>query len=82
MVDALPPCFVGAYLVTAGSLDAPVGVVHRDRHLWRILLFGIGGDQQPSEEFATREQAALRLLQLARPPQPPPVRRVRVSRRG
>jgi hypothetical protein len=61
------PRFLDAYLVAENSTGAPpVGVVRKDRNVWRILQFGIPEDQQPSDVFATRKDAGTRLLDLAR----------------
>jgi hypothetical protein len=66
MVSPSRPSFLDAYLVAENSRGAlPVGVVRKDRNVWRILQFGIPGDQQPREAFATREEAGARLLELA-----------------
>jgi len=65
-MDDLRPSFLDAYLVAANSMDAPtVGVVRKDRHVWRIMRFGLPVDQQPREAFATREEAGQRLMHLA-----------------
>jgi hypothetical protein len=59
------PSFLNACLVTENSTGAPpVGVVRKDRNVWRILRFDAPGDQQPREAFRTREEAGVRLLEL------------------
>jgi hypothetical protein len=58
--------FLGAYLVAENSRGAvPVGVVRRERNVWRALRFGVPDDQQPREAFATREEAGIRLMEMA-----------------
>jgi hypothetical protein len=60
------PSFLDAYLVAAHSMGAsPVGVVRKERNVWRIMRFGVPADQQPREAFATREEAGTRLMELA-----------------
>jgi hypothetical protein len=60
------PSFLNAYLVAENSIGAaPVGVVRKDRNVWRILRPGVPCDQQPREAFRTREEAGVRLLELA-----------------
>lgn len=60
------PSFLDAYLVAESSMGAvPVGVVRRERNVWRILRFGMPSDQQPREAFATREEAGVRLMEMA-----------------
>ena len=55
-----------AYLVAAGGTASPyAGVVRRERHVWRIMLFGVPDKQQPKDVFATRDEAGKRLLELA-----------------
>lgn len=67
-MSGIRPTFLDAYLVAEDSMGAPaVGVVRRERHVWRIMLFGVPPAQQPPEAFATREQAGTRLLALAQP---------------
>jgi hypothetical protein len=65
MAAALKPTFLDAYLVANRTGDVLVGVVRRDRHVWRIMRFGLPVDQQPQEVFATRAEAGSRLLELA-----------------
>jgi hypothetical protein len=61
------PSFLDAYLVAEDAMGAaPVGVVRKDRNVWRIMQFGLPGDQQPREAFATRREAGVRLLEMAR----------------
>ena len=60
------PSFLNAYLVAENSTGAPpVGVVRKDRNVWRILRFGVPTDEQPSDVFRTRDEAGARLLELA-----------------
>ena len=67
MENAPTPRFLDAYLVAEDSPDAPpVGVVRKDRNVWRIIQFRIPDDQQAREVFATRREAGARLLVLAR----------------
>ena len=55
-----------AGLVATNSMGAsPVGVVRKERNVWRIMRFGVPADQQPREAFATREEAGGRLMELA-----------------
>ena len=42
-----------------------VEVVRRERNVWRILRFGLPANQQPREAFATREEAGVRLMEMA-----------------
>jgi hypothetical protein len=66
MPTAPRPSFLDAYLVAANSMGAlPVGVVRRERNVWRILRFGVPADQQPPEALATREEAGTRLMEMA-----------------
>ena len=66
MVSPSYPSFLNAYLVAENSKGAPpVGVVRKDRNVWRIMQFGVPEDQQPREAFATRHVAGVRLLELA-----------------
>ena len=66
MVNPRTPSFLDADLVAENSTGAPpVGVVRKDRNVWRILRFSIPGDQHPREAFATRQEAGARLLELA-----------------
>jgi hypothetical protein len=59
--------FLDAYLVTEDEHGAPpVGVVRKDRNVWRIMRFGIPDDQQPREVWATRREAGAHLLALSR----------------
>jgi hypothetical protein len=37
----------------------PVGVVRKDRNVWRILRFGVPTDEQPRDAFRTRDEPAL-----------------------
>lgn len=61
------PSFLDAYLVAANSMGAPVvGVVRKDRNVWRIIRLGGPMDQQPREAFATRAEAGRKLMELAR----------------
>jgi hypothetical protein len=55
--------FLDAYLVTSQSGVPPKGVVRREGHVWKIMLFGV--DKQPTEVFATRGAVAKRLMELA-----------------
>jgi hypothetical protein len=58
--------FLNAYRVAQDSRGAPsVGVVYKDRNVWRIVQFGIPADQQSREAFPTRRVAGARLLELA-----------------
>ncbi len=60
------PSFLDAYLVAANSMGAPVvGVVRKDRNVWRIIRLGVPMDQQPREAFATRAEAGRKLMELA-----------------
>ena len=66
MPTAPRPSFLDAYLVAENSMGAvPVGVVRRERNVWRTLRFDVPADQQPREAFATREEAGVRLLEMA-----------------
>jgi hypothetical protein len=66
MPNAPRPSFLGAYLVAANSMGAvPLGVVRRERNVWRILRFGVPSEQQPREALATREEAGIRLMEMA-----------------
>jgi hypothetical protein len=63
------PSFLDAYLVAKDSRGAPpVGVVHKDRTVWRIVQFSIPTDEQSGEAFRTRREAGARLLELASRP--------------
>jgi hypothetical protein len=64
----LAASFLDAYLVAESSLGGapPVGVVRKDRDVWRILRFGVPNDEQPREVFATRHEEGARLMELAR----------------
>ena len=55
--------FLDAYLVTSQPGVPPWGVVRREGHVWKIMLFGV--DKQPAEVFATRGTATNRLMELA-----------------
>ncbi len=67
MTTTIRPSFLDAYLVAIDSLGSPpVGVVRKDRHVWRIIRFAVPMSEQPREAFATREEAGRRLLELAR----------------
>lgn len=57
------PTFRNAYLVE--SRDGVVGVVRRDRSIWKVFRFGVAWTDQPAEAFATREEAGLQLIHLA-----------------
>ena len=60
------PSFLDAYLVAQNSFGAPaLGVVRKDRNVWRIMRFGLPPEQQPREAFATRLEAGQRLMELA-----------------
>jgi len=60
------PSFLDAYLVAANSIGAPpVGVVRKERNVWKILRLGVPSDEQPPEVFATRHEAGTRLMELA-----------------
>ena len=62
------PSFLDAYLVAANSYGAAaIGVVRKDRNVWRIMRFGLAPEDQPREAFATRLEAGRRLLELASP---------------
>jgi hypothetical protein len=66
-MNSARPSFLDAYLVADDSMGAPiVGVVRKERNVWRILRFGLPLDQQPREAFATREEAGVQLLELER----------------
>ena len=66
MPTAPRPSFLDAYLVAENSMGAvPVGVVLRERNVWRILRFGVSSDKQPREACATREEAGVRLMEMA-----------------
>nr|CAA9330868.1 MAG: hypothetical protein AVDCRST_MAG46-1421 [uncultured Nocardioidaceae bacterium] len=43
----------------------PVGLVRKDRNVWRIMQFELPVHRQPREAFATRAEAGQRLLELA-----------------
>jgi hypothetical protein len=59
------PSFLNAYLVAENATGAPpVGVVRKDRNVWRILRFGVPTDEQPRDAFRTRDEAGARLLEL------------------
>ncbi|MEP7055131.1 MAG: hypothetical protein ABI912_07760 [Actinomycetota bacterium] len=58
--------FLNAYLVAGDSESAPLGVVRRDPHVWRIFLFGVAAVDQPTQVFATRDPAGARLVELTR----------------
>jgi hypothetical protein len=61
------PRFPNAYLVVDDRTGAaPVGVVRKERNVWRILRFDVPGEAQPEDVFATRQEAGARLLALAR----------------
>lgn len=65
MTNRPRPSFLDAYLVAENSMGAPaIGVVRKDRHVWRILRFGVGADQQPREAFATRQEAGAYLFEI------------------
>lgn len=67
MTIAARPSFLDAYLVATDSMGSPpLGVVRKDRNVWRIIRFGIPMDAQMREAYATREEAGRRLLELAR----------------
>ena len=56
--------FLDAYLVATDSMGArPVGLVRKDRDVWRAMRFGAPGDTWLSEVFATRAEAGTRLLE-------------------
>ena len=57
------PTFRDAYLVEDSRGGLYVGVVRRERAVWRILRFGVPDDLQPREAFASREEAGTRLLE-------------------
>jgi len=61
------PTFRDAYLVEESMGGPAVGVVRRDRAVWRVIRFGVSDDRQPREVFATREEAGAHLLELATP---------------
>jgi hypothetical protein len=66
LLQAANEVLLDAYLVAENSIGAPpVGVVRKDRNIWRLLRFGVHADQQPSEVFATRREAGARLMELA-----------------
>ena len=65
MTSPARPSFLDAYLVAENSMGAPVGVVRKERNVWKILRFGVPTDQQPREAFATRQEAGARLLEIA-----------------
>lgn len=61
------PSFLDAYLVAENSMGAPaIGVVRKERNVWRVLRFGVDADQQPRHGFPTREEAGSYLLELER----------------
>lgn len=44
------PSFLDAYLVAENSMGAPaIGVVRKERNIWRVLRFGVDADQQPRQ---------------------------------
>ena len=55
--------FLDAYLVAGSNGSPPVGAVRREGKVWRIMLFGV--QTQPKDVFATRGDAAARLMALA-----------------
>lgn len=60
------PTFLDGYLVAGVQpAAAPVGAVRRTGHVWRMFLFGVSPQDQPTEVFATREAAGVQLLALA-----------------
>ena len=60
------PSFLDAYLVALDSFSSPpIGVVRKDRTVWRIYLFGVAMSEQPREAFATRAEAGQRAVELA-----------------
>ena len=61
------PSFLDAYLVVADAMGSPpVGLVRKDRNVWRIMQFELPVHSQPREAFATRAEAGQRLLELAK----------------
>jgi hypothetical protein len=69
MTNRPRPSFLDAYLVAENSMGAPaIGVVRKERNVWRVLRFGVAADQQPREAFATREEAGARLLEMEERP--------------
>ncbi|WP_432548405.1 hypothetical protein [Kineococcus sp. SYSU DK004] len=59
------PTFRDAYLVEDSMGGPYVGVVRRDRAVWRIFRFGVPEQEQSREAFASREEAGVRLLEYA-----------------
>lgn len=62
---------MNAYLVASGVDGAYVAVVRRERHVWRIMLFGVSPEQQPTEAYATRAEAGQKAVELAGVPRKP-----------
>ena len=59
------PSFLDGYLVAADCWSTPVGAVHKDRGAWRLFLFTVAADRQPTEAYPTRKEAGQRLMELA-----------------
>ena len=56
--------FHRAYLVAADQGSTIVGVARKEGPVWRAIRFGVAADEQPSQRFATRQEAAEYLMKL------------------
>jgi hypothetical protein len=62
----IKPKYRNAYVVEGDSTEPLLGAVRKHGNVWRICLFGKRSDDQPREAFATRQEAGVRLVELAR----------------
>ena len=58
--------YLNAYYDEGDSTEPLLGAVRKHGNVWRIYLFGKRADDQPREAFATRQEAGVRLVELAR----------------
>lgn len=59
------PSYLDGYLVVDSMGSDPVGVVRKERYVCRLFRFGVAPGGQPRDVFASREDAAVRLLEIA-----------------
>jgi hypothetical protein len=57
--------FHRAYLVAVDQDSRFIGVVRKEGPGWVALLLGVPENQQPTDRFVTRREAAEHLLQMA-----------------
>ena len=66
MPKPIKPTYRNAYIVEGKFTEPPLGAVRKHGNVWRMYLFGRGSEDQPREAFATRQEAGVRLVELAR----------------